>query len=158
MPEQAKKGDTAQVHYTGRLADGQVFDSSEGGEPLEFEIGAGRVIAGFDEGVQGMSEGDKKRIEIEADDAYGQRIEALVQQIAREGLNLESEPQVGMQLGLQLPDGNEIPVTITEVTSDSITLDANHPLAGQKLIFDVELVNLKQGEAGQKTGQSAGEQ
>ncbi len=146
MPEQAKKGDTAQVHYTGRLEDGQVFDSSEGGEPLEFEIGAGSVIQGFDEGVRGMSEGDKRRIEIEADDAYGQRIEALVQQIARTGLNLEREPEVGMQLGLQLPDGNEIPVTITEVTKDSITLDANHPLAGQKLIFDVELVNLKKGD------------
>lgn len=146
MPEQAKKGDTAQVHYTGRLEDGQVFDSSEGGEPLEFEVGAGNVIAGFDEGVRGMTTGDKKRIEIEADDAYGQRIEALVQQIAREGLNLDREPEVGMQLGLQLPDGNEIPVTITEVTADSITLDANHPLAGRKLIFDIELVNLKQGE------------
>jgi peptidylprolyl isomerase len=146
MPEQAKKGDTAQVHYTGRLEDGQVFDSSEGGEPLEFEVGAGNVIAGFDEGVRGMTTGDKKRIEIEADDAYGQRIEALVQQIAREGLNLGKEPEVGMQLGLQLPDGNEIPVTITEVTADSITLDANHPLAGRKLIFDIELVSLKQGE------------
>jgi FKBP-type peptidyl-prolyl cis-trans isomerase 2 len=146
MPEQAKKGDTAQVHYTGRLEDGQVFDSSEGGEPLEFEVGAGNVIAGFDEGVRGMKTGDKKRIEIEADDAYGQRIEALVQQIAREGLNLGQEPEVGMQLGLQLPDSNEIPVTITEVTEDTITLDANHPLAGRKLIFDIELVNLKQGE------------
>lgn len=146
MPEQAKKGDTAQVHYTGRLEDGQVFDSSEGGEPLEFEVGGGNVIAGFDEGVRGMTTGDKKRIEIEADDAYGQRIEALVQQIAREGLNLGKEPEVGMQLGLQLPDGNEIPVTITEVTEDSITLDANHPLAGRKLIFDIELVNLRAGE------------
>ena len=148
MPEQAKKGDTAQVHYTGRLEDGEVFDSSEGGEPLEFEVGAGQVIPGFDEGVRGMSTGDKKKIEIEADDAYGQRVEALVQNISREGLNLGGEPQVGMQLGLQLPDGNEIPVTITEVTSDSITLDANHPLAGRKLIFDVELVGLKEGEKG----------
>jgi peptidylprolyl isomerase len=146
MPEQAKKGDTAQVHYTGRFEDGQVFDSSVGGEPMEFEVGAGNVIAGFDEGVRGMTAGDKKTIEIEADDAYGQRIEALVQQVAREGLNLGTEPQVGMQLGLQLPDGNEIPVTITKVTDDSITLDANHPLAGRKLIFDIELVNLKQGE------------
>lgn len=145
MPEQAKKGDTAQVHYTGRLEDGQVFDSSVGGEPLEFEVGAGNVIAGFDEGVRGMTTGDKKTVEIEADEAYGQRIEALVQQIAREGLNLGAEPEVGMQLGLQLPDGNEIPVTITEVTNDSITLDANHPLAGRKLIFDIELVNLKPG-------------
>ena len=146
MPEQAKKGDTAQVHYTGRLEDGQVFDSSDGGEPLEFEVGAGQVIPGFDQGVRGMSVNEKKKIEIEADDAYGQRIEALVQQIARDGLNLENDPEVGMQLGLQLPDGNEIPVTITEVTKDSITLDANHPLAGRKLIFDVELVSLKKGE------------
>jgi peptidylprolyl isomerase len=146
MPERAKKGDTAQVHYTGRLEDGQVFDSSEGGEPLEFEIGAGNIIPGFDEGVRGMSEGDKKRIEIEADDAYGQRIEAFVQQVARKELNLGTEPEVGMQLVLQLPDGNQLPVTITEVTDDYIKLDANHPLAGQKLIFDVELVNLKQGE------------
>ncbi len=146
MPEQAKKGDTAQVHYTGRLEDGEVFDSSDGGEPLEFEVGAGEVIPGFDEGVRGMSVNDKKNIEIQADDAYGQRIEALVQQIARDGLNLGNEPDVGMQLGLQLPDGNEIPITITEVTKDSITLDANHPLAGRKLIFDVELVSLKKGE------------
>src|SRR5215207_7560990 len=111
MPEQAKKGDTAQVHYTGRLEDGQVFDSSEGGEPLEFEIGAGHVIQGFDEGVEGMSVSDKKSVEIEADDAYGQPREELVQQIAREGLNLGQEPEVGMQLVLQLPEGNEIPVT-----------------------------------------------
>ena len=152
MPEQAKKGDTAQVHYTGRLEDGEVFDSSDGGEPLEFEVGAGQVIPGFDEGVRGMSVNDKKRIEIEADDAYGQRIEALVQQIARDGLNLGNEPEVGMQLGLQLPDGNEIPVTITEVTPDSITLDANHPLAGRKLIFDVELVSLKKGEKEPENG------
>ncbi|MBA3768144.1 MAG: peptidylprolyl isomerase [Acidobacteria bacterium] len=152
MPERAKKGDTAQVHYTGRLEDGEVFDSSDGGEPLEFEVGAGQVIPGFDEGVRGMSVNDKKRIEIEADDAYGQRIEALVQQIARDGLNLGNEPEVGMQLGLQLPDGNEIPVTITEVTKDSITLDANHPLAGRKLIFDVELVSLKKGEKESENG------
>jgi FKBP-type peptidyl-prolyl cis-trans isomerase 2 len=140
MPEQAKKGDTARVHYTGRLENGQVFDSSEGGEPLEFEVGAGQVIAGFDEGVQGMSVGDKKTIEIEVEDAYGQRTEALVQSVARAAFNLETEPQVGMNLVLQLPDGNQIPVAITEVTQDSVTLDANHPLAGQKLIFDVELV------------------
>ena len=140
MPEQAQKGDTVQVHYTGRLADGQVFDSSEGGEPLEFEVGSGSVIKGFDEGVEGMSVGDKKQIEIESDEAYGDRIEGLVQTVARDGLNLDTEPQAGMTLVMQLPDGNEIPVAVTEVTEDSITLDANHPLAGEKLIFDVERV------------------
>ncbi|HUQ30786.1 MAG TPA: peptidylprolyl isomerase [Pyrinomonadaceae bacterium] len=140
MPEQAQKGDTVQVHYTGKLTDGKVFDSSEGGEPLEFEVGSGQVIQGFDNGVQGMSVGDKKQIEIEVGDAYGERVEQLVQTISREGLTLDTEPQAGMTLVMQLPDGNEIPVAVTEITEDSITLDANHPLAGQKLIFDVERV------------------
>ena len=140
MPEQAKKGDMVQVHYTGRLKGGEVFDSSEGGDPLEFEIGAGDVIKGFDEGVVGMNVGDDKQIDIETDDAYGERLEALDQTISREGLNRYTEPHVGMSLVMQLPDGNQIPVAITEVTEDSITLDANHPLAGQKLIFDVKRV------------------
>lgn len=143
MPEQAKKGDTAYVHYTGRLESGEVFDSSEGGEPLEFELGSGQVIAGFDDGVSGMSVGDNKTIEIDAADAYGQHTDQLVQAIPRQGINLDREPEVGMRLGLQLPDGNEIPVTITEVTPDFITIDANHPLAGQKLIFDLKLIELK---------------
>ncbi len=99
MPEQAQKGDTVQVHYTGRLTTGEVFDSSEDGEPLEFEIGAGGVIKGFDEGVEGMSVGDKKQIEIEVENAYGERNERLVQTIPREGLNLDTEPQAGMNLG-----------------------------------------------------------
>jgi FKBP-type peptidyl-prolyl cis-trans isomerase 2 len=140
MPEQAQKGDTVRIHYTGRLDDGQVFDSSDGGEPLEFKVGGGEVIQGFDTGVEGMSVGDKKQIEIETDQAYGERIDGLVQTIARAGLNLDTEPRVGMSLVMQLPDGNQIPVAVTEVTEDSITLDANHPLAGQKLIFDVERV------------------
>ena len=143
MPEQAKKGDTVQVHYTGRLESGEIFDSSEGSEPLEFEVGSGQVIAGFDEGVRGMTVGDSKTIEIEPDEAYGERVDALVQSVQREGMRLDREPEVGMRLGLQLPDGNEIPVTVTEVTDDFITIDANHPLAGQKLIFDVKLVELK---------------
>ncbi len=143
MPETAKKGDTVSVHYTGRLEDGEVFDSSEGGEPLEFEVGAGDVIAGFDEAVRGMSIGDKRTIEIEPDDAYGQRIDTLVQSVGRASMNLDAEPQVGMNLIMQLPDNNQIPVAITEVTNDQITLDANHPLAGHKLTFDVELVEIK---------------
>src|SRR5829696_3780890 len=103
MPEQAQKGDTVRVHYTGRLEDGQVFDSSEDGEPLEFKVGSGEVIKGFDDGVEGMSVGDKKRIEIESEDAYGERIEGLVQTVSRSGLNLDAEPQVGMSLVMQLP-------------------------------------------------------
>lgn len=140
MPEPAKNGDTVRVHYTGRLESGEVFDSSEGGEPLEFQIGSGQVIAGFDENVQGMSVGDEKTILIEPENAYGERIEALVGKVERSGLNLEGEPQVGMELALQLPDGQQIPVAITEVTDESVTFDANHPLAGRKLIFDIKRV------------------
>jgi peptidylprolyl isomerase len=140
MPEQAQKGDTVRVHYTGRLADGQVFDSSEGGEPLEFTLGAGQVIKGFEDGVEGMTIGEEKQVEIESEDAYGERVEGLVQTISREGLNLGEEPRVGMNLVMQLPDEQQIPVAVTAVTPDSITLDANHPLAGEKLIFDIERV------------------
>lgn len=142
MEKQAEQGDTIRVHYTGRLESGEVFDSSEGGAPLEFEIGAGQVIEGFDQGVRSMTEGSKKRLIIEADQAYGQRNDALVQKVSRASINLDREPEVGMQLGLQLPDGNQIPITVTEVTPDTITLDANHPLAGSKLIFDIELVGI----------------
>ena len=144
---QAEAGDTIRVHYTGSFESGEVFDSSEGREPLEFEIGAGQVIEGFDEGVRSMSVGAKKRLVIEADQAYGQRNDALVQKISRASINLDREPEVGMQLGLQLPDGNQIPLTVTEVTPDTITLDANHPLAGNKLIFDIELVGLDKKQA-----------
>ena len=143
MTERAKNGDTVSVHYTGRLEDGQVFDSSEGSDPLEFKLGAGEVIPGFDEGVRGMQVGDTKRIDIEADDAYGQRVDALVQSVSRNGINLDVEPEVGMNLIMRLPDGNQIPVAITEVTETHVTLDANHPLAGHRLSFDVELVEKK---------------
>jgi len=141
MPDGAQNGDTVRVHYTGRLESGEVFDSSEGGEPLEFQVGAQQVIPGFDDGVRGMSVGDKKTIEIAADDAYGERMEQLVNRIPREGINLgDTQPAAGMNLIMHVADGQEIPVQITEVTDTHVTLDANHPLAGEKLIFDVERV------------------
>jgi peptidylprolyl isomerase len=140
MTEPAKNGDRVRVHYTGRLEDGQVFDSSEGGDALEFRVGAGEVIPGFDEAVRDMGVGDKKTVRIEADDAYGQRREQLVAQVPRESMNLDSPPEEGMSLVMQLQDGNQIPVTVTEVTDTHVTLDANHPLAGHDLTFDVELV------------------
>jgi peptidylprolyl isomerase len=142
MSDQVKQGDTVRVHYEGRLTNGNVFDSSDGGDPLEFLVGSGQVIAGFDQGVRGMTVGDKKTIEIEADDAYGQRNDALKNTVPRDSINLDVEPQPGSNLVLQLPDGNEIPIAITEVTDDSITLDANHPLAGENLIFDIEVVGI----------------
>ena len=141
MSSQIQNGDTVQIHYTGRFEDGEVFDSSEGSDPLQFQVGSGEVIAGFENGVRDMSVGDRKRIEIEPENAYGARRDELVQTVARKGLNLEETPEPGMSLSMQLPDGNEIPVLVTEVTDETITLDANHPLAGQKLIFDIERVS-----------------
>jgi FKBP-type peptidyl-prolyl cis-trans isomerase 2 len=140
MPEPAKNGDTVRVHYTGRLESGEVFDTSEDGEPLEFEVGSGQVIAGFDRNVEGMNIGDKKTVTIEPEEAYGQRIETLVGKVDRTQLNMEVEPQVGMELSLQLPEGKHIPIIITEVNEDAISFDANHPLAGQKLVFDIRRV------------------
>jgi peptidylprolyl isomerase len=145
MPEQAKNGDTVRVHYTGRLTGGEIFDSSVGGEPFEFTVGGGETIAGFDEGVRGMEIGQQKKVEIEADDAYGQRVPERVQAIdlAIIKQSLGQEPEVGMALAMQIAPDQQIPVTIVEVTDTHVTLDANHPLAGEKLIFDIELVEIK---------------
>ncbi len=140
MPEQAQKGDTVRVHYTGRLADGQVFDSSEGGEPLEFKLGTGQVIPGFEEAVIGMRVGEEKRVEIDPEDAYGPRRDGLVTSLSREVARFPEEPKVGDSFLLPLQDGTQHPVTVTEVTDTHVTIDGNHPLAGQKLIFDVELI------------------
>ncbi|HLM57201.1 MAG TPA: peptidylprolyl isomerase [Pyrinomonadaceae bacterium] len=144
MPEPAKNGDRVRVHYTGRLEDGQEFDSSRGGDPLEFTIGAGEVIPGFDEGVSGMTPGETKTVEIEPEDAYGQPREQLVGTISREAAQFPVEPQVGMNFLLPLPDGNQLEVTVTEVTDFHVTVDGNHPLAGKKLIFDIELLGINQ--------------
>ena len=140
MTEPAKNGDRVRVHYTGRLEGGEVFDSSQGGEPLEFTVGAGEVIPGFEEAVRGMNVGDTRRVEIESEDAYGPRRDGLVTQVSREAAQFPVEPQVGMHFGLPLQDGSQIEVVVTEVTDTHVTIDGNHPLAGQKLIFDVELV------------------
>jgi peptidylprolyl isomerase len=144
MPEQAKNGDTVRVHYTGRLETGETFDSSVGGDPFEFTVGAGDTIAGFDEGVRGMSVGDRKTVEIAADDAYGQHIPERVQAVDRAVItqSLGQEPEAGMALAMQIAEDQQIPVTIIEVTDTHVTLDANHPLAGEKLIFDIELVEI----------------
>jgi peptidylprolyl isomerase len=140
MTEPAKNGDHVRVHYTGRLEDGQVFDSSKGGDPLEFTVGAGDVIPGFDDAVRGMNVGDSRTVEIESEDAYGPHRDGLVTQVSREAAQFPEEPQVGMHFVLPLQDGSQIEVVVTEVTDTHVTIDGNHPLAGQKLIFDVELV------------------
>ena len=140
MTEPTKNGDRVRVHYTGRLEGGQVFDTSREGEPLEFTVGADDIIQGFSEAVRGMRVGESKTVEIAPDDAYGPRRDGLVTSVSRESAQFPLEPQVGMRFGLPLQDGGQLEVVVTEVTDTHVTIDGNHPLAGQKLIFDVELV------------------
>ena len=144
MTEQAKKGDAVRVHYTGRLEDGEVFDTSEGGEPFEFVVGTGQAIPGFDAAVDGLGVGERRRVEIEPEDAYGPHRDGLVARIPRETAQFPTEPQVGANFIMPLPDGQQLEVVVTEVTDTHITIDGNHPLAGRKLIFDVELVEIKE--------------
>ncbi len=139
---QAKSGDTVRIHYTGTLDDGTQFDSSAGREPLEFALGGGQVIPGFDSAVDGMAVGENKTVTIAPEQAYGPRHEQLVQQVSRDALPDDMEPAVGMHLQSQSPDGQVMNLVVTEVADDSITVDANHPLSGQALTFDIELVEI----------------
>ena len=138
--ENAQAGNVVKVHYTGKLEDGTVFDSSEGREPLEFTLGSGQVIEGFDQAVTGMSVGETRSAHIPADEAYGQRRDDLMLEVDRQQIPEGIDLEVGTQLQLQQQDGRAVPVTVAELGSDSVTLDANHPLAGKDLIFDLELV------------------
>ena len=140
MTEPAKNGDRVRVHYTGRLEDGEVFDSSKDGDPLEFTVGGGEVIPGFEDAVRGMSVGDTKTVEIASEDAYGPRRDGLVTQISREVAQFPEEPRVGAEFLLPLQDGTQHPVVVTEVTDTHVTIDGNHPCAGQKFTFDLESV------------------
>jgi len=139
---QAKSGDTVKIHYTGTLDDGTAFDSSAGREPLEFAIGSGQVIAGFDNAVDGMTAGDSKTVTIPAGEAYGERHDQLVQEVPKTALPEDMKPEVGMQLQSQSPDGQVMNLLVTAVEAESITVDGNHPLAGQALTFAIELVEI----------------
>ncbi len=139
---QAKKGDKVKVHYHGKLTNGETFDSSAGREPLEFEVGTGQVIKGFDEGVTGMNVGDKKTVTIPADEAYGEKSQEMIVEFPKDRFPEGMEIEQGMQLMMSNGNGQNIPVVVTEVKEDSVMLDANHPLAGQTLIFDIELVEI----------------
>ena len=140
----AKSGDKVRIHYTGKLDDGTMFDSSEGKDPLEFDLGGGGVIPGFDTAVDGMTVGEKKSVKIESGEAYGPRHEELIQDVPKSDLPDDMELSVGLQLQAQNPEGQVMRFTITEVTDDTITVDGNHPLAGQTLNFDIELVEIVQ--------------
>jgi FKBP-type peptidyl-prolyl cis-trans isomerase 2 len=139
---QAKPGDTVKIHYTGRLDDGTVFDSSDNREPLEFTLNAGQVIPGFEQAVVGMSPGESKTEKIPMDQAYGPYREEMVIEVGRQVMPSDLQPQVGQQLQVQQPTGEVIPVVVTEVTDSTVTLDANHPLAGENLTFDIKLVEI----------------
>ncbi|CAM4306350.1 FKBP-type peptidyl-prolyl cis-trans isomerase [Palleronia rufa] len=139
---QAKPGDTVRMHYTGSLADGTEFDSSAGRDPLEFRLGSGQIIPGLDAGVTGMEVGDTKTVVIEPSDAYGDRDPARVQAVPREQIPDHIPVEPGTQLQMQTPDGQTMPVMVAEADQSQVTLDANHPLAGQQLTFDVELVEI----------------
>lgn len=139
---QAKKGDFVTVHYTGRLEDGSIFDTSKNREPLAFKLGEGNVIAGFEQAVEGMEPGDAKQTTIPAAEAYGERREDMVVDIDRSNMPQEVEPEIGQELQLRLENGQVVPVVVTSVEDGAVTIDANHPLAGKALVFDIELVDV----------------
>lgn len=139
---QAKAGNTVQIHYTGTLQDGSVFDSSDGRDPLEFQLGSGQIIPGLDSAIDGMSAGEQKTVTIQAAEAYGDYQAEARQTIPREQIPADIPLDVGSMLQMQTPDGNAVPVQVAEVTEEAVTLDANHPLAGKDLTFAVEIVSV----------------
>jgi peptidylprolyl isomerase len=147
---QTKSGDRVKIHYTGKLEDGTIFADSKKGEPLEFTLGAGQVIPGVDEAVHGMEPGQSKKVIVPSDKAYGPRQEGLTQDIPKDQLPEEMQPQVGQRMKVDRPDGEPMVVSITAVSDSNITIDANHPLAGKDLNFELELLEVSEtsGEGG----------
>ena len=139
---QVKTGDTVKVHYTGKLDDGTVFDTSAEREPLEFTIGEGRLIPDFEQAVVGMEPGESKNIQIAAENAYGPYHEEMVIVIERKDIPEGLDPQVNQKLQVQQQNGQPFVVTVTEVSESSVTLDGNHELAGKDLTFDIQLVEI----------------
>lgn len=139
---EAKSGDTVAIHYTGTLLDGTTFDSSDGRDPLEFVIGSGQIIPGLDVALPGMSVGDKKNVKIACEQAYGPLNPEMRQAVPREGIPEDIPLEVGTQLQMQTPDGQALPVIVVEVDEATVTLDANHPLAGKDLTFDIEVMRI----------------
>lgn len=140
--QQVKSGDVVRVHYTGKLTSGDQFDSSVGREPLEFTVGAGQMIKGFDDALPGMSVGDKKTINIQPGNAYGERSEEAIIPFPIENVPADMKLESGMMLTLSNQQGQPVPVVVLEVTEEVVMLDANHFLAGKELVFDIELVEI----------------
>ena len=141
--EQVKNGDTVRVHYKGTLKSGELFDSSEGREPLQFTVGQGQVIKGFDDAVLDMKVGDKKTVNIPVEDAYGAKSQEMLVQVPMTDFPPDVKPEVGMELQMSDDQGHVFPVIVAEVQEDSVILDANHPLAGEDLTFDIHLVDIE---------------
>jgi FKBP-type peptidyl-prolyl cis-trans isomerase 2 len=139
---QVKSGDKIKVHYHGKLTNGETFDSSAGREPLEFEVGSGMVIPGFDDGVTGMAVGEKKTVNIPFTEAYGPKNPEMVIEMPKDRFPADMQVEVGMPLMMSDQQGQQFQVTIVEIKEEAVMLDANHPLAGQDLIFDLELVEI----------------
>ncbi|WP_299281205.1 peptidylprolyl isomerase [uncultured Tateyamaria sp.] len=137
-----KDGDTVRIHYTGTLVDGTVFDSSEGRDPLEFVAGSGQIISGLDVALIGMEPGEKKVVNIACDQAYGPLNPALRQGVPRDAIPEEIPLELGLQLQMQTPQGQPMPVTVVDIGDEEVMLDANHPLAGKDLTFDFEVVSV----------------
>jgi peptidylprolyl isomerase len=140
--QQVKSGDTVRVHYHGKLDDGSTFDSSEGRDPLEFTVGSGQVIKGFDEAMLDMQPGEKKTVNIPVEQAYGQRNDDMMMEYPKSEFPADMKPEVGMELHMSDNMGNVFPVVIEAVNDETVILDANHPLAGKDLTFDLELVSI----------------
>lgn len=139
---QAKYGDTVKVHYTGKLNDGTIFDSSEDREPLQFTIGNGQIIPSFEQSVVGMNLGELKTISIKSEDAYGRHNDEMVGVVDRDQFPPDVEPKIGQQFKVRSVDGQTSVVTVTDVSGSDVTLDANHPLAGKDLTFDIKLIEI----------------
>jgi peptidylprolyl isomerase len=140
---QAQSGDIVSINYKGAFADGTMFDSSEGRDPLQFQLGSGQIIRGLDQAVTGMQVGEKKTVTVQPAEGYGERDEARMQDVPRAQLPADIPTEPGTQLAMKTEDGQTLPVTVARATEDTVTLDANHPLAGRELTFDVELVDIK---------------
>jgi FKBP-type peptidyl-prolyl cis-trans isomerase SlpA len=139
---QVKKDDKVKVHYTGKLSNGEVFDSSIEREPMEFQVGSGQLIPGFENGVIDMKVSEKKTIVIPSEEAYGEARKELIQEVPKDRLPEDIKPEVGMGLVSKTPEGQEIQLVVKEVKDDAIVVDGNHPLAGQELTFEVEIIEI----------------
>lgn len=140
---QVKQNDTVRVHYTGKLADGQIFDSSLEREPIEFTMGQGQLIPGFENGLLEMKVNEKKTVTIPSEEAYGEPRQELIQEVEKNQLPEEIKPEEGMGLVSKSPDGQEMNLIVREVKEDTIVVDGNHPLAGKDLTFDLEVIEIK---------------